>query len=235
MAEKRRKKSEKRRSQQQKSNLAQGVTPVPDASYALEVRASDVHGKGVFALERIAQDSEIIAYTGEIISWEEADARHPHNPDEPNHTFYFALENETVIDGAAGGNDARWINHSCEPNCQAFESDDGVYISSMRTIRTGEELTFDYALVIDETITDELREEYACHCGSIRCRGTMLAVPEPDDKGEDAARASVSVHGSGGCAGRKQREKRGKQKRGDKSTGRKKRGQKQHRTRKTET
>lgn len=200
MTDKRKKKPVEKHRGQQKNRPARDVrdvTPVPDSPFALEVRASEVHGKGVFAAERIAKDSEIIAYTGEIISWEEADARHPHNPAEPNHTFYFSLEDETVIDGAAGGNDARWINHSCEPNCQAFESDDGVFISSMRTIRSGEELTFDYALVIDETITDELKEEYACRCGSIQCRGTMLAVPEHydgenGDSGGDSASA-VSV------------------------------------------
>lgn len=165
---------------------------VPDSPFALEVRASDVHGKGVFAVEKIAKDSEIIAYAGEVISWEEADARHPHNPDDPNHTFYFALEDDTVIDGAVNGNDARWINHSCEPNCQAVEDDDGVSIHSVRTIRAGEELTFDYALVIDEEITNELKAEYACRCGSIRCRGTMLAVPEAEEEG--ASDASIAAN-----------------------------------------
>lgn len=154
---------------------------VPDAECALEVRASAVHGKGVFAVENIAKGACVMAYEGEIISWEEADARHPHNPDEPNHTFYFALEGDKVIDGGVDGNDARWINHSCAPNCEAVEEDDTVTIYTVRKIKAGQELTYDYGLVLDEDITDEVQADYACCCGSKKCRGTMLALPDGDD------------------------------------------------------
>lgn len=161
--------------------LREEVTAVPDSDFALEVRASSVHGKGVFATKKIGEGELVITYTGEIISWEEADERHPHNPDDPNHTFYFALENDRVIDGAVNGNDARWINHSCEPNCEAVEDEESVDIYTVRKIKAGEELTYDYGLIIDDPITDELKADYACRCGSIQCRGTMLANPVPDD------------------------------------------------------
>lgn len=203
------KKPAARHAEHTRSTQAAGVAVVSDSPFALEVRASDVHGKGVFATERIAEDREIIAYAGEVISWEEADARHPHNPDDPNHTFYFALEDETVIDGAVNGNDARWINHSCDPNCQAVEGDDGVTIHSMRTIQAGEELTFDYALVIDDEITSELKAEYACCCGSIQCRGTMLANPD-SDASEKEAEEHESIADSEPTRKKKQRKKRKK-------------------------
>src|SRR4051812_4111040 len=86
----------------------------------IQVRRSGVHGKGVFAVQDIAKGETLIEYVGEIISWKEADRRHPNNPDDPNHTFYFSIKDgKQVIDAAVGGNAARWINHSCKPNCEA--------------------------------------------------------------------------------------------------------------------
>ena len=148
----------------------------------IQVRKSGVHGKGVFALKPIARGERIIEYKGEIISWPEAQKRHPHDPQQPNHTFYFSLDDGThVIDGGRGGNASRWINHSCEPNCAADEVDSGpgqgrVFIKAKRKLKAGEELFYDYGLIIDERHTAKLKKEYACHCGSKRCRGTMLAV-----------------------------------------------------------
>ena len=72
------------------------------------------------------------------------------------------------------GNSARWINHSCAPNCEAQEEDGRVYIHALRTIKPGQELSFDYRLVIDERYTPKLKKEYACWCGAKTCRGTML-------------------------------------------------------------
>jgi SET domain-containing protein len=81
-----------------------------------------------------------------------------------------------VIDAKYGGNSARWINHSCAPNCVAEERADGrVFIKALRDIATGSELFYDYGLVIDERMTPKLKAEYACHCGSVNCRGTLLA------------------------------------------------------------
>lgn len=121
-------------------------------------------------------------YVGEVISWDEALRRHPHDPDQPNHTFYFHIDDENVIDGLHGGNSARWINHSCEPNCVADEEDGRIFIRALQDIKAGEELNYDYGLVIDEPLTDELKAEFPCYCGSPHCRGTLLSVDEDDDE-----------------------------------------------------
>ncbi|MBX3637976.1 MAG: SET domain-containing protein-lysine N-methyltransferase [Rubrivivax sp.] len=141
----------------------------------IQVRRSGVHGKGVFALQPIAAGERIIEYKGEIIGWPEALRRHPHDPADPNHTFYFSIDDKHVIDANVGGNAARWINHACDPNCQADEEDGRVFISALRDLAPGEELFYDYGLVIDERYTPALKKQYACRCGSPACRGTMLA------------------------------------------------------------
>jgi uncharacterized protein len=141
----------------------------------IQVRRSGVHGKGVFAVQAIAAGEVIIEYTGEVISWKEALRRHPHDPSDPNHTFYFHIDDGRVIDAKVGGNAARWINHACDPNCESDETDGVVVIKALRAIKPGEELFYDYRLTIDERYTPSLKKQYACRCGSARCRGTMLA------------------------------------------------------------
>jgi SET domain-containing protein len=142
----------------------------------IQVRRSGVHGKGVFALQPIARGEELIEYVGEIIDWPEALRRHPHDPSDPNHTFYFSLEGGShVIDANVDGNAARWINHSCAPNCEADETEGRVFIKALRKIRPGEELFYDYGLTIDERYTPKLKKQYECRCGARNCRGTMLA------------------------------------------------------------
>ena len=142
----------------------------------IQVRKSGVHGKGVFALRPIAAGERIIEYTGEIITWPEALRRHPHDPTDPNHTFYFSLDDGGhVIDAKVGGNASRWINHACEPNCQADEEEGRVYIQALRDLSPGEELFYDYGLIIDERYTPKLKKEYECRCGSPKCRRTMLS------------------------------------------------------------
>jgi SET domain-containing protein len=159
------------------------------SSRSFVVRQSEIHGRGVFAAREIRAGAQLIEYKGEPMSWKEALRRHPHNLDEPNHTFYFALEDGNVIDGGVKGNSARWINHSCAPNCEAEESCGHVYITAVRDIEPGEELFYDYGLVIDAKQTKKLKKEYACHCGAHDCRGTMLASPgkssEKGEKGEE--------------------------------------------------
>lgn len=114
-------------------------------------------------------------YRGERISWDEALHRHPRDPTQPDHTFYFDIGDGTVIDGAVGGNSARWINHACRPNCEAEDRNGRIFILTVRPIRSGEELSIDYELFVEGRYTRQLRQRYACHWGSPDCRGTMLA------------------------------------------------------------
>ena len=141
----------------------------------IQVRRSGVHGKGVFALQTLRPGETIIEYKGEVISWKEALRRHPHDPDDPNHTFYFHIDDKHVIDANVGGNAARWINHACDPNCEADEQDGRVFIKALRKLREGDELFYDYGLTIDEPYTKKLKREYVCRCGAKRCRGTLLS------------------------------------------------------------
>ncbi len=154
-------------------------TPAAPATKAggrrIQVRRSGVHGKGVFAVAPIAKGEIIIEYKGEVISWPEALRRHPHDPSDPNHTFYFELETGDAIDAKYGGNAARWINHACKPNCEADEINGRVFIKALRELKPGEELFYDYGLSIDEKYTKKLKKEYECRCGAKKCRGTMLA------------------------------------------------------------
>ena len=145
-------------------------------SRRIEVRQSGVHGRGVYATAAIPRGTRIIEYTGKRISWEEGQAQEPQDPDNPNHTFFFSLENGDVIDAGSGGNDARWINHSCRPNCEAREDKGRVYVYALRNLRRGEELFYDYALVPAERRTKKLEKEFGCSCGSAKCRGTMLGA-----------------------------------------------------------
>ncbi len=147
----------------------------PRGGRRIQVRRSGVHGKGVYALQRIPKGEVLIEYVGQRITWKEALRRHPHNPQDPHHTFYFHINDREVIDAAYGGNASRWINHACEPNCEADEVDGRVFIKSLRTLEPGEELFYDYGLTIDDRYTPALKKQYACHCGSRRCRGTMLS------------------------------------------------------------
>jgi hypothetical protein len=148
----------------------------------IQMRRSDVHGNGVFALQDLAEGETLIEYKGEVINWKEALRRHPHDPAQPNHTFYFHIDDGRVIDGNVKGNDARWINHSCEPNCEADETDGRVYIKALRNIAAGEELNYDYGLIIDEPYTEKLLSEFPCWCGSEQCRGTLLTPKDEDEE-----------------------------------------------------
>ncbi len=145
------------------------------SSRRIQTRRSGVHGKGVFALHDIAEGETIIEYVGEVISWALAQARHPHDPTDPNHTFYFHIDEDHVIDALIGGNSSRWINHSCDANCEADEQDGRVFIKALRNISAGEELNYDYGLIIDARYTQKLKSEYPCWCGAATCRGTLLA------------------------------------------------------------
>ncbi|MCK9510766.1 MAG: SET domain-containing protein-lysine N-methyltransferase [Pigmentiphaga sp.] len=151
------------------------------------LRRSSIHGTGVYAARKIPAGTSVFEYLGERISADEADARHPVDPDDPFHTFFFSLSNGEVIDGNAGGNDARWINHSCAPNCETEETDDHrIFIHALRDIRRGEELFFDYGLILEERHTRKVKEQYRCLCGAADCRGTMLAPKRRKRRPADA-------------------------------------------------
>jgi SET domain-containing protein len=141
----------------------------------IQVRRSGIHGKGVFALRPIAKGERILEYTGSVITWKQAKKLPPHNPDDPNHTFFFHIDDKHVINGLDGGNAAKWINHACGPNCEADEDDGRVFITALRDIAPGEELNYDYGLILDGKHTKKVKKEFACHCGTRKCRGTMLA------------------------------------------------------------
>lgn len=198
------------------------VSPPPIKGPRIQTRRSGVHGKGVFALTDIAEGETLIEYKGEIISWKEALRRHPHDPAQPNHTFYFHIDDGRVIDGNVKGNASRWINHSCEPNCEADETDGRVFIKALRHIAAGEELNYDYGLIIDEPYTPALLADFPCWCGSDECRGTLLTAKEEDgkkkkDKKKKKKKAGKADKRSDKKSGKKSDKKAGKKDKADKA------------------
>jgi uncharacterized protein len=139
------------------------------------VRSSGIHGRGVFALRRIRKGERIIEYTGERISHKVADRRYGKLHETSPHTMLFTVDDHVVIDATVDGNSARWINHSCQPNCETSDEDGRIYIEALRDIRPGEELTYDYRMYLDEPHTAKAKRENPCRCGAKRCRGTLLA------------------------------------------------------------
>ena len=142
------------------------------------VRNSPIHGRGVFALRRIPKGTRIIEYKGNLITEKEADRRYSRIHENSPHTMLFSLDGGLVIDATRRGNSARWINHSCAPNCEIEEEGHRIFIEARRDIRLGDELTYDYNLQIGEKHTKAAKREHACFCGSRRCRGTMLGEEE---------------------------------------------------------
>jgi SET domain-containing protein len=152
------------------------MAAAPTQRKRYSVRNSGIHGRGVFAAEPIPKGTVILEYKGKRVSWEEAMARPDSDGEDSAHTFLFELDDGRVIDPRVRGNAARWINHSCDPNCTTFEDRDGrVFIEAKRTIRPGEELSYDYRLTIDSRLSKRERAQYACHCGTAKCRGSLLA------------------------------------------------------------
>ena len=146
----------------------------PDAPL-FEIRRSPIQGLGAFATRFIAAGARLVEYTGERLTPSAADARYPDGGDERHHTFLFAIDDDVVIDAAVGGNEARFINHSCDPNCDAVIEDSRIWIETIRDVSPGEELAYDYAYVLEERHTPAAKRRYPCHCGAPGCRGTILA------------------------------------------------------------
>jgi SET domain-containing protein len=161
------------------------------APSAVGVRRSRIQGKGVFAREPIPAGARVLEYTGVRITSAEADAgANDDDPAQRHHTLFFALDDETVIDGSRGGSDACFVNHSCDPNCEIVITRRRVYIHALRPIEAGEELLYDYWYVTDEGYTlDDLRRIYPCRCGAAICRGT-IARPPPARRASRAKRTA---------------------------------------------
>jgi len=138
-------------------------------------------------LRRIRKGTRIIEYLGDRVSHREADRRYEHKDVSDNHTFLFIVDRGIVIDGGANGNDARFINHSCDPNCESVIDARRVFIEAVRTIRPGEELTYDYQIGRDRTDPPNVDEIFACRCGARGCRGSMLWPPKRKTRTRTAA------------------------------------------------
>jgi SET domain-containing protein len=138
------------------------------------VRRSPVHGLGVFAARRIRKGTRIVEYLGDRVSHREADRRFELREESGGHTFLFSVDRGVVIDAGANGNEARFINHGCDPNCESVTEERRVYIEALRTIEPGEELSYDYSIRRDKDDPPDIDVLYACRCGAGDCRGTML-------------------------------------------------------------
>jgi SET domain-containing protein len=144
-------------------------------------RRSPIHGNGVFAVVPLAKGEEVIQYKGKLLTNDEADELYG-DGGETGHTFLFTLNDDYIIDANQDGNGARWINHSCEPNCRAVVEEsprgnprqDKVKIETLRRIKPGEELTYDYGIVLEVPHTARLKKLWKCLCGSPKCTGTLL-------------------------------------------------------------
>ncbi len=139
-----------------------------------EIRKSRIQGRGVFARRRIRRGQRVIEYGGERISNDEADRRYDDDRMHRHHTFLFTLDDETCIDGNSQGNDARFINHSCDPNCEAVIEKGKIWIYAKRNIQPGVELAYDYKYERTGGNLAELEKFYGCRCGSPKCRGSIM-------------------------------------------------------------
>lgn len=163
------------------ARVAKAATPAKAGGRPYAIRRSAIHGKGIIATRNIRKGERIGRYLGERITWEEAERRYPVDPI-PYHTFLFEIgDGSHCLDGANRGSAVKWINHSCLPNCEAEEDEDErVFVSALRNIKAGEELTYDYNLTCEESMPlKEKQRRYPCWCGAPKCRGTMLGRKRP--------------------------------------------------------
>jgi SET domain-containing protein len=164
--------------------------PIPRRdAYPFAIRRSAIQGRGAFATRRIRKGERIIEYTGERISNAEADKRYDDERMHRHHTYLFTLTQRTVVDGGAGGNESRFINHSCDPNCEAVIEDGRIWIDALRTIQKGEELAYDYKYERMGGDDEADEKKYPCECGAANCRGTIL-LPKKKKKRSRSSRSS---------------------------------------------
>lgn len=156
----------------------------------LVMRGSQIQGRGVYARVDIPCGTRLIEYVGERISHAVADRRDDEERKKRHHTFLFIVNSRTVIDARYGGNISKYINHSCEPNCEARFEGTRIWIFAIRDIDAGEELGYDYEYDWMPGYTLQDLSEYACKCGSERCRGTLVDVPEDQWQMSEALRAA---------------------------------------------
>jgi uncharacterized protein len=143
-----------------------------------EVRHSRIHGHGVFAVRRIRKGTTIIEYLGDRVTHTQADERYADKDPKDGHTFLFTVDAKTVIDAGVGGNEARFVNHGCDPNCQTVNTNKRIFIEAVRTIQPGEELAYDYQIQRDDDDPADVELIFACRCGAKDCRGSMLEAPK---------------------------------------------------------
>jgi len=146
-----------------------------------ELRTSPIQGTGAFATRTIRKGTRIIEYLGQRISWRTADKRYDDEKMNRHHTFLFTVDDRTCIDAAVNGNEARFINHSCDPNCEAINDRKRIFIEATKTIPAGTELVYDYQYERTDDHSEDDEKFYKCRCGSPRCRGTILAPKSSDD------------------------------------------------------
>jgi SET domain-containing protein len=143
--------------------------------YPFRILESPIQGLGAFATRPIRKGTRLIEYAGERLTPQQADARYPDDESGGHHTYLFAIDDDVVIDAAVNGNEARFINHSCDPNCDAVIDGGRIWIETIRDVERGEELAYDYAYMLEERHTPAAKRRFPCHCGSPKCRGTILA------------------------------------------------------------
>jgi SET domain-containing protein len=157
-------------------------TPPRRRAPLFEVRHSRIHGFGVFAARRIRKGTTIIEYLRDRLSHAQADARYEDKDPNDNHTFLFTVDARIVIDAGVNGNEARYINHGCDPNCESSMRGKRIFIEAIRTIQPGEELAYDYQIQRDSDDAPNVDEVFACRCGAATCRGSMLEAPKKPRK-----------------------------------------------------
>ncbi|QTN31322.1 SET domain-containing protein-lysine N-methyltransferase [Akkermansiaceae bacterium] len=160
-----------------------------------EVRGSTIHGRGVYATRAIAPEEKIIEYVGEIISKEESakrgTAQHKRAIASGDAAVYiFTLTKKYDIDGNVPWNNARLINHSCDPNCEAWSKGKRIFIHALRDIAEGEELTFDYGFDVD------CYEDHPCLCGKDGCVGYIVSRSQWEILDEKLGRGKISEKAS---------------------------------------